>query len=92
LAVWRCPFIGRYLLGQVRRCAVTCRKNRAMAHFNKGAQDFAFAQDDNRGFTDDKCQRRQPTKSSARLPIRRGNWYESLILQPSNLHESVQEL
>jgi hypothetical protein len=60
LAAWQCTSWSTFL-GELRRCTVTCRANRATVHFDNGPHRLALAQDDDRALLDDKRQRREPT-------------------------------
>jgi hypothetical protein len=80
LAVWRCTFIGRYLLGELRRCTVTCCKNRAMARFDNGPRPFALAEDHIADFQMTNASGEGEllsVRSYTQFSIRWANWQES---------------
>ena len=74
-ALWRCGEIRRVPYGELRRCVVTKRKDRAEQHLKSGKHRFTLGQDDDPGFPDHLRSRTSTSKMrmgseiEGRLPI-----------------------
>jgi hypothetical protein len=51
-ALWQCGAIARLPFGGLRRCTVTLRKDRTVAHHGRGPHDYSTPQADHPGFPD----------------------------------------